>query len=307
MNLGKTLLIVNPTAKSGEGETAARTAEELLRTQLLDGPDVVRTSAAGHGRQLAEQLGGRYQTVVALGGDGIAHEVACGLMGLDAAQRPAFGLIPVGSGNDYARSLGMSFKVPQAVQQLLGYQAQLTDLGMVNGEYFLETLSFGLDAAIALGTMERRKKDGKSGTRLYLEEGIHQFVHHLDFHPYEMSSLDEKGEMSLRQGGSAILIAVQVGPTYGGGFMVCPKARLDDGLLDVCVANGPISVLRAIKVFLSAKGGHHVGHPAIKLSRVQEVVVRFERTPPCQIDGEPFSAPEYRIRVVPQALRVIRA
>ncbi|MGN0073142.1 MAG: diacylglycerol/lipid kinase family protein [Coriobacteriales bacterium] len=307
MNLGKTLLIVNPTAKSGEGETAARTAEELLRKQLPDGPDVVRTSAAGHGRQLAAQLAERYQTVVALGGDGIAHEVVNGLMELDAAARPVFGLIPVGSGNDYARSLGVSFKVPQAVRQLLDYEARLTDLGMVNGEYFMETLSFGLDAAIALGTMERRKKDGKSGTLLYFEEGIHQFLHHLDFYPYELSTVDEGGAMSLRQGGSAILVAVQLGPTYGGGFMICPKARLDDGLLDVCVANGPISALRAIKVFLSAKGGHHVGHPAITLSRAQEAVLRFEGTPQCQIDGEAFSAPEYRIRVVPNALRVIRS
>lgn len=307
MNLGKTLLIANPAAKSGEGEAAARTAEELLRAQLEDGPDVVRTSAAGHGSQLARQLGSRYQTVVALGGDGVVHEVVNGLMALEAAERPALGVIPVGSGNDYARSLGVSFKVPEAVAQLCRYHPKLTDLGVVNGRYFAETLSFGLDAAIALGTMERRRGSGKSGTRLYFEEGIHQFMHHLDFYPYELSAVDASGEMVLRQGGKAVLLAVQVGPTYGAGFEVCPKASLDDGLLDICVANGPIGMLRAIKLFISAKNGGHVSHPAIKLKQVSELIVRFEGTPQCQIDGEPFTADEYRIRCLPGALQVIRS
>lgn len=307
MDLGKTLLIVNPTAQSGEGEHAARAAEKLLRATLVDGPDVVRTSAAGHGSELAATLGARYQTVVALGGDGVIHEVVGGLMQLDAPQRPALGVIPVGSGNDYARSLGVSSKVPQAVEQLCSYPAQLTDLGVVNGQYFMETLSFGLDAAIALGTMERRKKSGKSGTMLYLEEGIHQFLNHLDTYPFECSAVEADGTMNLRQSGNAILFAVQVGPTYGGGFNICPEAALDDGLLDICIAHGPVGVLRALKVFLSAKDGHHVNHPAIELRRVQELVVRFEGMPPCQIDGEPLCADEYRIRVVPQALRVIRS
>ena len=307
MNLGKTLLIANPAAKSGEGEAAARTAEELLRAQLEDGPDVVRTSAAGHGSQLARQLGSRYQTVVALGGDGVVHEVVNGLMALEAAERPALGVIPVGSGNAYARSLGVSFKVPEAVAQLCRYQPKLTDLGVVNGRYFAETLSFGLDAAIALGTMERRRGSGKSGTRLYFEEGIHQFMHHLDFYPYELSAVDASGEMVLRQGGKAVLLAVQVGPTYGAGFEVCPKASLDDGLLDVCVANGPIGMLCAIKLFISAKNGGHVSHPAIRLKQVSELIVRFEGTPQCQIDGEPFTADEYRIRCLPGALQVIRS
>ena len=267
----------------------------------------MRTSAAGHGSQLARQLGSRYQTVVALGGDGVVHEVVNGLMALEAAERPALGVIPVGSGNDYARSLGVSFKVPEAVAQLCRYQPKLTDLGVVNGRYFAETLSFGLDAAIALGTMERRRGSGKSGTRLYFEEGIHQFMHHLDFYPYELSAVDASGEMVLRQGGKAVLLAVQVGPTYGAGFEVCPKASLDDGLLDVCVANGPIGMLCAIKLFISAKNGGHVSHPAIRLKQVSELIVRFEGTPQCQIDGEPFTADEYRIRCLPGALQVIRS
>lgn len=307
MNLGTTLLIVNPTAQSGAGETAARTAELLLGERLGGGPDVVRTTAPGHGRELARQLGSRYQTVVALGGDGLVHEVVNGLMELEACERPVLGVIPVGSGNDYARSLSVSFKVPEAVEQLCSYQPKLTDLGMVNGRCFAETLSFGLDAAIALGTMERRKGSGKSGTRLYFEEGIHQFTHHLDFYPYELSAVDASGEMELRQSGRAVLLAVQVGPTYGAGFAVCPKASLDDGLLDVCVANGPIGMLRAIRLFISAKNGGHVKHPAIKLKQVSELIVRFEGTPQCQIDGEPFTADEYRIRCLPGALRVIRA
>ncbi len=70
------------------------------------------------------------------------------------------GVIPVGSGNDYAATLGMSGKVDRAVRQILDGEAGLVDVGCVNGSYFVETLSFGFDAAIALDTVERRKKTG---------------------------------------------------------------------------------------------------------------------------------------------------
>ena len=105
--------------------------------------------------------------------------------------------------------------------------------------------------------------------------------------------------------GASFTFAVQVGPTYGGGFRICPDARIDDGLLDVCIAHPPFGVARAVFVFLLAKGGLHTGFRQIELRRARTLSVRFDAPPPVQIDGEPLEAAEYAIDVVPRALGVL--
>lgn len=299
--LGKTLLIANPAAQNGNGAAAAERAAALLGDALGDGAlDVAPTRGPGEAVHLAAGAGA-YDTVLALGGDGVIHEAANGLMRLPAGERPTFGIVPVGSGNDYARTLGMSARsVDAAVAQLLAARARPADVGRCNGEFFVETLSFGVDAAIALDTVERRARTGRTGTALYLASGMDQLLHHLDCHRYT-ASFD--GGEPVR--GASFTFAVQVGPTYGGGFRICPDARIDDGLLDVCIAHPPFGVARAVFVFLLAKGGRHTGFRQIELRRARTLSVRFDAPPPVQIDGEPLEAAEYAIDVVPRALGVL--
>lgn len=273
--LGKTLLIANPAAQNGNGAAAAERAAALLGDALGDGAlDVASTRGPGEAVRLAAGAGA-YDTVLALGGDGVIHEAANGLMRLPAGERPTFGIVPVGSGNDYARTLGMSARsVDAAVAQLLAARARPADVGRCNGEFFVETLSFGVDAAIALDTVERRARTGRTGTALYLASGMDQLLHHLDCHRYT-ASFD--GGEPVR--GASFTFAVQVGPTYGGGFRICPDARIDDGLLDVCIAHPPFGVARAVFVFLLAKGGLHTGFRQIELRRARTLSVRFDAPP----------------------------
>lgn len=92
-------------------------------------------------------------------------------------------------------------------------------MGKCNDRWFLETLSFGLDAAIALDTVERRVRTGKTGTMLYLQSGIDQLLHHMDLRRY--TAVLDGGEPVC---GESYLFAVQIGQTYGGGFRICPDA-----------------------------------------------------------------------------------
>lgn len=298
-----TLLVANPAAQSGRGMDIARRAHELLREGL--GADnqleLFFTDRPGSAKELLATQATRYSCVIALGGDGVIHEVANGLMACEGGCR-TLGVIPAGSGNDYARTLGMSDRAERAVEQLLQRRVRPVDLGVANGEYFTQTLSFGLDAAIALGTMERRKKSGKHGTMLYLEEGLHQ-LRCMQMYPYELKL---EGEPARLLTGEGLLLAVQNGPTYGGGFRVTPEASVSDGALDICIANGPVSALRATAIFLRAKDGHHVSSPIIEFHRAQSLTVRFPAAkPPCQIDGEPFTAERYEISVRPSALNAL--
>ncbi len=187
----KVLLIANPVAQNGAGARAAERATNLLRDALgRSAVSVLMTCAAGHAQTEAARSGA-FDVVLALGGDGVIHEAANGLMELPGKDRPTFGIIPVGSGNDYARTLGMSANsVETAVSQLLSAREQTFDIGRVNEHYFVETLSFGLDAAIALDTVDRRVRTGKTGTMLYLESGIDQLLYRLDLRHYSASVKD---------------------------------------------------------------------------------------------------------------------
>ena len=298
--LGKTLLIANPAAQNGNGAAAAERAAALLGDALGDGSlDVAPTRGPGEAVRLAAGAGA-YETVLALGGDGIIHEAANGLMQLPAGERPAFGIVPVGSGNDYARTLGVSTKVDEACAQLLGAEARPVDVGRVNGHWFVETLSFGLDAAIALDTMERRVRTGRTGTVLYMESGVDQLLHHLEPRRYRASF--DGGETVEAE---SVTFAVQIGPYYGGGFKICPDARIDDGLLDVCVAHPPVGAARALYIFLRAKGGKHVRFKQIELRRCRTLHLEFDEAPPAQMDGELIEGTSFDIAVEPAALNVL--
>ena len=299
-NLEYTLLIVNPASKVGEGAAAGARAASLLREAGVH-LDAVETTAPLHAVELAANASA-YDTVIALGGDGVIHEAANGLMRIPADKRPSFAVIPVGSGNDYARTLGISEDVAVACEQLCAGAFRIVDVGVCNGQYFLETVSFGLDAAIALDTVERRKRTTKTGNALYLEAGLNQLAFHRDFHTYSARFDNEEPCQ-----GQSLIFAVQLGPTYGGGFHVCPDADPSDGLFDVCIAHPPMGLIRATKVFLSAKDGKHVNNKQIEMRRISYLTIKFDEIVPAQMDGEDCSGVCFSISMLPQSLNVLFA
>ncbi|MDO4891016.1 MAG: diacylglycerol kinase family lipid kinase [Coriobacteriaceae bacterium] len=294
---GKTLLVVNPAAKRGHGAEAGRHVLRALRGELgVHAIDVANTYRPKHAVALAADAAG-YRNVIALGGDGVIHEVVNGLMKIPEADRPAFGVVR--SVNDYARSLGMPFSPDAAVSALMDAPERAVDVGCCNGEYFDETLSFGLDAGVALGTVAWRKRLHISGAPLYLASGIDQMLFHLDAYRFTLQiDADEPRE------GDMVMLAVQIGQTYGGGFRICPQAQLDDGLFDICYAS-PVKTLRAVRVFLSAKNAHHVNAPEVHFARAGHIRLSFDAPPPVQIDGEPLVAESFDIRIHHRALRVL--
>lgn len=296
----KFLLIANPAAQSGKGALIAEKAASILRAGLAeDGLSVVFTNQPNHASDIAKRAEG-FSAIIALGGDGVIHEVVNGLMNREENNRPHLGVIAAGSGNDYARSLGLSTKIEQACAQLLAAQAKPVDIGHVHDAYFMETLSFGLDAAIAIDTMERRKRTGHKGTLLYMESGLNQLMNHLDTYRYE-ATIDHDASRS----GEMITFAIQIGPYYGGGFKICPDAKLDDGLFDICISHPPISALKAVGVFLKAKSGKHVTHNQIELFQAKDIDITFPCAPPAQMDGEVISGSTFKVTIKHNAIKVL--
>lgn len=296
----RVLLIANPVAQNGRGADAAAEAEVLLREALPAASVEVRpTAGPGHGRDLAAGAAG-FDVVIALGGDGIIHEVVNGLMTFSADARPTLGVIPVGSGNDYAGTLSMARDVARAVAQLVDARPVRVDVGRVNGIWFAETLSFGLDAAIALDTVERRRRTGRTGTLLYLAAGLDQLMNHLDCRRYRASF-----DGGAPQEGDMFLFAVQNGPTYGGGFAVAPRASVADGRLDVVIAHPPLTRRKAAFIFMLAKDGHHTRFGELEFRQVRSLHVEFDEALPVQVDGERLEGTSFDVSVEPRALRVL--
>lgn len=323
-SLGRTLIIVNPTAQSGAAANAAERLQRFLSLYSHTSTfDLVRTERPRHAIELAADAAG-YDTVLALGGDGVVHEVANGLMTLEEAKRPTLGVMPVGSGNDFARTLGIAdiadandadlallldcertpidaLKVtyepvdarPDAVQ---GHTA-----GVVT-EYAVETVSFGLCAAIAADTQVLRTTTNLRGAPLYTASGLRCFGRGYRNFPVRMR-IDDGAEEELQ----VIVCAIQNGPTYGSGYHICPNADPADGALDICYAKGPVPRAIALPVFLSAKNGHHVDSTFVHLQRAHTIDLAFaEDTYPIQLDGEIVRSRNMRIEILPHALMVLK-
>ena len=302
--LGRTLIIADPTAHGGKGEGAALFATRFFSSfgtvsssceiRLIENPDDARHMASGaHG----------YQTVIALGGDMTIHEVVNGMMHLDEDDRPRLGIIPMGSANDFARTIGITRNDPsRAISDLMGGEERLLDLGVVNGNYFVKTLSFGVDAAIAIESNERLAlHESKPGPHLFVTTGLRRIVSGLREWPFRAIADGDSLE------GVDVAFAIQNGPTYGGGFKVCPEARPNDGLLDLCVSITKPSVAESIALFGLIRAGKHTNSPGILMRKIRNLKVQFlgEEQPPCQMDGKSFFANDYDIRVVPRAISVI--
>lgn len=303
---GRIALIANPAAQNGRGAWAAVEAASLLRARVGDeGFQLLLTERPRHATALAASLDPSVGTVVALGGDGLISEVAAGLMERPVDERPALGVIPVGSGNDYAASLGVPTSIGRAIDCVLAGLTTVVDVGRVNGHYFVETLSFGLDAAIALDTVERRVRTGRTGTRLYLESAVDQLFRHLNIYDFTARLTGGDAAAARTVSAAAYLLAVQIGPTYGGRFRICPGAELDDGLLDLCYATPHLGPWKALAVLLAAKGGRHTGNRHIHLDRASRLVLDFAEEPPGQIDGERIEGTHFEIDCIPRALTVI--
>ena len=305
-HLDRVLIVVNPAARNGQAAHVAGTVKELLASiDAVTSFEFAFTEAPGHATKLAQEASERgFSAVIALGGDGLIHEVVCGLMEIHKNARPALGLIPCGNGNDYARTLGMSLNPSKSVLQLASCKPRPTDVGMCNDVPFMQTLSFGLDAAIAIGTHKRRERTGQSGTKLFLYEGFAQLAFHRDIYDYSCS-FDGQPEKQ----GKMLMFAVQVGPTYGGGFKICPHADATDGRFDVCVARPPLSLPKSAFLFLSVKEGKHLRHvgDSLLMETPERLRLTFSVVPPAQIDGEPIQGTSFDIRTAPAALTVLFA
>jgi YegS/Rv2252/BmrU family lipid kinase len=237
--------------------------------------------------------------IISVGGDGTAHSIAQGLMQRPRDKRPALAVVPIGSGNDFAKTLGISTNPRHALEMISEGRRTTIDLGCCNGAVFLETLSFGVDAAIALKTVEMRKTIKGRGLLLYARAAISAIIHELKPHHFVITTEDNQVfEKDL------LICAIQNGPTYGGGFRIAPSASPSDGLLDVCMAT-ETNRLHALYALTLIARGTHERLSIIETRTARSLTIDLAHEIPAQYDGELLEGTHFEIELLPGAIDII--
>lgn len=291
-----TCFIVNPAAGQGRGAKCLAWLEERLANH--PGCLVVRTEAPGDGVRLAKNaIMSGFERVCAAGGDGTLNEVANGIAG---ERGVALAVLPAGSANDWARTIGVSPDWSLALETAVKGTAVPADLGRVVGErYFLNICGAGFDASV-LVNMERLKhvQDRVGVAPAYWWSIATTFGGFRPFHArIELDGI-------WRDVPNALLVAVGNAQFYGGGMRMLPDAQIDDGLLDLAWG----SDLNAFELALLVRRiyrGAHLSHRKTDSARSRIVRLEADRPVAYHIDGDLAGHLPATYEIVPGAIRVV--
>jgi diacylglycerol kinase (ATP) len=300
--MGSTKVILNPIAGRGYGAKVEPELRQLLEAEGLEF-DLVRTDRPWHAAELAERAAGDgFEVVVAAGGDGTSNEVANGLIAAsEYGATAAMGVIPIGSGSDFANTVGVPSDLRGACHRLAHGQVRVVDVGRVTlpgraPRYFDNTINVGFGGVV---TVEALKVKRLRGIALYLPVVLKTIFL---YYKAPLVTIEYDGEALTLP---ALMICVTNGPREGGGFHVTPQAQPDDGLFDLCIAR-EVSRLAMLGLVPHFMRGTHVGREPITMARARRVTISSPDDLVAHMDGEVLCTDAHRIEceILPRRLRV---
>lgn len=295
-------VILNPVAGRGYGAKVESEIRERLTAQRLDF-DLVRTERRGHAIEMAEQAAtDGFDPVVAVGGDGTTNEVVNGLMAAALnGQAGTLGIVPVGSGSDFAHAAGVPASLEEACSRLARGRSRLVDIGRVTVDdqsprYFDNAVGIGFDGQVTLEAMKFKRLRGMA---LYLPVVLKTVFVSLRVPRVRVEYDDNVLELP------ALMVVVANGPREGGGFYIAPEAQPDDGIFDLCMVRevSKMGMLGLIPHFMK---GTHVGRKPVTMAQARNVVITSPGNLVAHTDGEMLCTEGHRIEceILPQRLRV---
>lgn len=247
--------------------------DEALRERHLP-HEIIDTASSDESRAAAEEAARAGRIVVAAGGDGTANDVANGVLAA-GNPRAVMGLVPLGTGNDLARSLGrVAHGIDRALDALAEGRVVRIDVGQVNGdEYFVNVLGIGFDAEVV-----RRRANHRIKAPSYFP-GAARLV--LSYRPQRYRVRWRGGEWE----GPATLVAAMNGAYEGGGVHLAPKASLEDGLLELYWID-PINAWQFARYIWAVRWGTHDRLSLVRYSRTDSLTVESDTAIGYHVDGE---------------------
>ena len=295
--------IINPVSGSKETQNAKRKLPKLIM-QTLDSeqwlPNICFTEYAGHATELAYQFSRMgFDAVVAVGGDGTVNEVAKGLVKSEkmkgkGERETALGIIPMGSGNGFARHLNIPIRPQKALEMINHSEPISVDYGLANGRLFVSTCGTGFDAVIA----DHFAGSNKRGFSTYLQNILH------DVFSYTPQTYHIVGD-GLDVTHKAFLITFANANQWGYEALIAPKASVQDSKMDIMLMSSHAilgSASLALRLFAGSIDDSHF----MDTLRAKEVTVEREEAAPFHIDGDPVEMEkDIHIQIIPDGLKVL--
>jgi diacylglycerol kinase (ATP) len=304
MHPQKVKLIVNPNADLGR---AWRWAADLRPVvEEFGGADWAGTVYPTHAIELSRQaaLEG-YELVVAAGGDGTVHEVVNGLMQVPADTRPRLGVVPLGSGNDFAHSIGMNKNSVLAARQVLSGQPRRIDIGRLEDargrvEYWDNTVGLGFDTTV---TIRSRRIPLVRGFLIYLIAVLQTILLNHDAPRLQIATDQETWDEAI------LMLVLCNGGREGGGFMVAPEARPDDEILHYTAITN-VSRPMMLRLLPEVMRGTHGRFKQVRMGVCKRMDVLSDRPLYIHTDGEIYSGFGVDVRnvkfeIIPGAIEVM--
>lgn len=251
-------IAINPQSGRGRGSVIGQEVVDFFAKKSLSYQVISGSSADELRRDLSLFLDEkRCSGVISVGGDGLAHLV----LQLVVPRNIPFAVMPAGTGNDIVRTLGWGIDdIESYLNRVVSEPATRVDLGNVDSEWFAAILSTGFDSVV-----------NERANRLAWPRGPQRYnvaiaMELPRFSPISYD-LEVDGDSFTTE---AMLIAIGNGRSYGGGMLVCPQAKLNDGLFDVMILE-PVSKVEFLKVFPKVYSGSHISHPKVRMLRSAKV------------------------------------
>lgn len=289
MEKKEALLVINPVSGTRSKDGLERVVSSRLSEAGIH-VETVCTSSSGDAGAFAEKaVKENYDMVISAGGDGTVNEISAVL----SHTPTALAILPLGSGNGLARSLGIPQDVDEALKVIVENEPIACDRGIVNSLPFYCTFGVGFDAAVS----EKFAAQKRRGRITYVQSVFREFLKYRS-QPYALSI----GGSVITE--KAFLIAVCNAPQYGNNAYIAPQAKLTDGLLDITVVHSG-SPLSTVLVGVDLMTGFIDRNTQIDTFRVSTATITRLQSGPVHIDGDPLTlGTNLEISCDPAALKV---
>ncbi len=304
--VGKTLIILNPHAGSGRAGRLWTRIEPLLWKEIGELVIAVTQKPEEVAAHLEQARAAGLMRVIAIGGDGTNYALINELMRLNRqdpdAPRMTFGCLPIGTGHDWARTLGIPARPADAVRWIAGAHPAPLDVGSLhftqNGKAvernFLNIASGGISSEIS----ERVNRQSRRYPWTFLAASVQALL------TSQPTQLRVRLDGQPWYDGSAYIVAVANGRSFGHGMKVAPDARINDGKFDVVLVEG-MSRARIIGALNTVYSGTHVKRSDVHVARAQTVEIESAGKLGLELDGEPTSGEGIRFDILPGALNTL--
>ena len=297
-------MILNPNADLGRAWRQGADLRPIV--EQYGGADWSGTVYPSHAIELARQAAEEgYQLVISVGGDGTVHEVINGLMQVPAEQRPRLGIVPMGSGNDFAHTVGVDLRPAYALQQIFNGKPRRIDVGRLEDgsgrvEYWNNALGIGFDATV---TIRSRRFTYLHGFLIYFIAVLQTILLNHDAPRMHITTDRESWTDEL------LMLVLCNGSREGGGFQVAPQAVPDDGEHDyVCI--GHVSRPMMLRLLPEVMKGTHGRFPQVRMGKLTRMELNSESPLTIHVDGEIYAGfgmdvRQLKVELIPGAVELL--